>query len=207
LTATTCVNQLIYTATSDGMAITSSSTPISISNGVISISTSDWSTAQSNHTIVVTATDPPSGITGTGTFNVKILCTKSITQTNPIANLTTYTLNPVTLSTTSFNVPTYAPVPSNCPSSFTYSVTTCPSPAWVTCAPTTSISVGSTDCALSTGTNVASPGTYKYTLTATDSVSTLTFVQDFYVSVKTMDATSITVATMPANQTYQVNAN
>lgn len=99
------------------------------------------------------------------------------------------------MTTGTVTVPTYVPTPGGCPINPTYAVSPC---VWATCAPTTEITYGSTDCAIA--------GSTTFTVTATDSYSSLTNSDvTFNIVVVTADATSITIATAPnASYDYRV---
>jgi hypothetical protein len=95
LTPNGCPNFLVYTVTlADDSALP---TPITYSNGVISIQTDDVADTAS-HSIKVVVIDPHTSTSNTQTFSINIKCTKSIVlSTNPIPESTEYILNPDTL--------------------------------------------------------------------------------------------------------------
>jgi hypothetical protein len=95
LTPNGCPNFLVYTVTlADDSALP---TPITYSNGVISIQTDDVADTAS-HSIKVVVIDPHTSTSNTQTFSINIKCTKSIVlSTNPIPESTQYILNPDTL--------------------------------------------------------------------------------------------------------------
>ena len=153
----------------------------------------------------VTVTDAKTGITNSAqTFQITIKCTKSLSLvTSPIASTISYKIDPNSLVQTTLTLPTYNSFPTGCvygPLTYqlSYSGTF---PSWITQNPTTAsnIVLGTTD--------VSKVGTYLFTLTATDPVSGLTNNSvTFTVVVSIKNATSITNATTPVNQTYLIGS-
>ena len=123
--------------------------------------------------------------------------------TNLIAATIDYKIDPNLLVQTTLTLPTYNSLPLGCsyaPLSYSlsYSGTF---PNWINQNPTvgTNIVLGTID--------ITKVGTYLFTLTATDPVSGLTNNSvTFTVIVSIKNATAITVATQPANQTYLVGS-
>jgi hypothetical protein len=135
-------------------------------------------------------------------FTVTVKCTTSINiLSNPIPATITYILNPNTLNTMTQALPTYGPSPSTCAYGFSYSVINIATGAcapWLSCAPTSNISIATTDWTLA--------GTYNFRINVSDSASDMTNqAVTFSVVIKIMNATSITKSTSLANQTYQIN--
>jgi hypothetical protein len=114
-----------------------------------------------------------------------------------------YKIDPNSLVQMTLSLPTYDSNPTGCvygPLTYqlSYSSTF---PSWITQNPTTTskIVLGTTD--------ISKVGTYIFSLTATDPVNGLINNSvTFSVLVTIKDATSITNATIPANQTYLIGS-
>ena len=157
------------------------------------------------YSIKVTVTDPLTGISNSSqAFQITIKCTKSLSLvTNSIASTINYQIDPNSLVQTTLNLPTYDSFPTGCVyGPLTYQISYSSTfPTWITQNPTTvsKIVIGTTD--------VTKVGTYLFTLTATDPVSSLTNNSvTFTVVVTIKNATAITNATTPANQTYLIGS-
>ena len=149
----------------------------------------------------IISTDSISGITNSAqTFQVTIKCMKSLSLLlNPIASITTYYINPNSLTPTTLTLPQYGPNPSGCSiGALTYQLSSSGTfPLWITQNPTisTNIVIGSKDS--------TTVGNYAFIITAADPLSGLSNSSvTFTIIMKVIDASSITVSTTPSNQSY-----
>lgn len=118
--------------------------------------------------------------------------------TNPIASTIIYKIDPNFLVQTTLTLPTYNSFPVGCaygPLSYSGAF-----PTWINQNPTgTNIVLATMD--------ISKVGTYFFTLTATDPLNGLSNNSvTFTVVVSIKNATAITVATQPANQTYLIGS-
>lgn len=146
------------------------------------------------YSVRVSVVDPKTGLTHTSLLiGVTILCTKSISLlTNPIPALTTYTINKSQLLTTTFNLATYEPSPSNCAhGAWTYQVLldpVGPLPTFITGNPATQIDVATTDA--------AKAGAYDFRVVVTDPLTSLqNSVVVFHVDMLAITAVTLNAPT------------
>lgn len=123
--------------------------------------------------------------------------------TNPIASTIIYKIDPNFLVQTTLTLPTYNSFPVGCaygPLSYSLSYSGALT-TWINQNPTTG-----TNIVLATM-DISKVGTYFFTLTATDPLNGLSNNSvTFTVVVSIKNATAITVATQPANQTYLIGS-